>query len=195
MRASDETFAAPTARVTHSNAERFDNARRNLPPMQSGRRTMTLCVALAIPAVLSACGKNDQPYGKLLLPDPSNVREDSLARVRWAETARFRYLVRAERTATNKPIALASSSCEVQHIWKVYGRTEGDRAIHEAIRAVNRTSADRIAEAQRKRGLAGHVIKAFSERACDSVRASWPPLDSAADPYPIPPATRTRKLP
>lgn len=192
MRGFDETFALKAARFTHPNTERYDKAPRHLPLTSSGRRAMRLCVALAIPVVLTACGKNDQPYGRLLLPDPSNALEDSLARVRWAETARYRSLLRAERTATDKPHAVASTGCEIQHIWKLYGRTEGDRAIYEAIRAVNQTSTDRVAANQANRELAGHVIKVFSEAACDSIRASWPPLDSAADPYPIPAVTRTR---
>jgi predicted small lipoprotein YifL len=150
-----------------------------------GRRALTQCVALAILVALTACGDDDRPYGKLYLPDPSNVREDSLARVRWAETARWRYLERVTRTAANKANAFAATSCEVQHIWKVYGTTEGDRALHEAIRAVHQTPADRVGETQLRKGLAAaYMIRMFSEAQCDSARATWPPLDPASDPYP-----------
>lgn len=142
-------------------------------------------IALAVLVMLIACGENDQPFGKLYLPDPSNVHEDSLARVRWAETARFRYLARAERTAADNAKASAATGCEIEHIWRVYGRTEGDRALHEALRAINQTAADRIGQTRRRRGLAAaYIIRVFSDAECDSARASWPPLDPASDPYP-----------
>lgn len=181
-----------TTRITDPISHHCFGARTSRPVPRSADRTPRLCAVFAILLVVAACRPDDRPYGKLHLPNPADVREDSLARVRWAETSRYRYLRRAERTATDKPKALASSWCEAQHISKEYGRVEGDRALNEAIVAINQTASDRIAAAQLDRALSGSRIRAFSEAECDSVRATWPPLDAASDPYPIPAVAHPR---
>ncbi|MEO6211088.1 MAG: hypothetical protein ABIQ10_13295 [Gemmatimonadaceae bacterium] len=82
--------------------------------------------------------------------------------------------------------------CEIERVNQALGRAEGDRATFEARVAVNETHADEIAEAKADQDLNGQEIFAPSKSQCDSAHASWPPLDAARDPYPIPAATTHR---
>jgi len=111
-------------------------------------------------------------------------REDSLARIRWRESARYRQLMLAVRTAFDKRSAYEQTTCETQRLWDKLGQTEGTRAILESDFVLMRTKADSIA--QRKIDSALHMqgITLLNPEQCDSIGRSWPPLDTVESGYP-----------
>ncbi|MDQ2932325.1 MAG: hypothetical protein M3Y05_16110 [Gemmatimonadota bacterium] len=109
---------------------------------------------------------------------------DSLARARWAETARYRQLLRATLVAPDKHAAVGAAGCEVARILKQPIPNQATRELHEAVAAAYRTKEEKAARERVNSELAMTEIIGLTEAQCDSVRATWPPLDPASDPYP-----------
>lgn len=108
---------------------------------------------------------------------------ESLARARWTETARYRQLLRATLVAPDKHAAVSAAGCEVALILKQLSPKEATRALHEAVSVAYRTKEEKAARERVDSELAQTEIVGLSETQCDSVRATWPPIDPASDPY------------
>lgn len=141
-------------------------------------------LVLSLTLAISSCKTDAQREAEARIAQSSARRAEMQKRRRWSETRRYKQLTRAELTAQNKQLAVALTQCEMIRIWDVLGFQEGQKAIAEADNTVYRTRAESLAQREEYRELGGTEIRAFLVPACDSIRATWPPLDTTIDPYP-----------
>ena len=145
-----------------------------------------LVVVLSLTLAISSCKTDAQRDAEARISQSSARRAEMQKRRWWKETRRYKQLVRAELTAQNKQLAVALTQCEMLRVWDVLGFQEGQKALAEAESTVYRTRAESLAQRNEARELAGTEVRAFLVPACDSIRATWPPLDTTIDPYPGP---------
>jgi hypothetical protein len=108
---------------------------------------------------------------------------DSVARRNWSETARYRQLLRATLTAKDKKSVVQQTGCEIRRVFRKLGENEGDAALNQAMLRTYRTQAESLARSHTDSELAFQEIVALKDAACDSIRATWAPLDTSDDRY------------
>lgn len=147
--------------------------------LMHGRHHASERASLLILVILvTACqqGSQDSRSGQTQ-SDSARARSDSLFQARWKETARYRERRRTELTAKDKFTTVNETTCEMFRVLGKLGQDAGLRALAEADSLVDRTRTDSQARRHLDTVLSG---KEFGLRPsdCDSIRASWPPLDS-----------------
>lgn len=108
---------------------------------------------------------------------------DSVSRSDWAETARYRQLLRSALTAEDKKSAVEATGCEIGRVLNKLGVNPGDAALKQAQKRTYRTHADSLARERADSELAFKEIVALKDPVCDSIRATWAPLDTTDDRY------------
>jgi hypothetical protein len=141
----------------------------------------SLCILSLLSAALLSAQCSPPPRDPLNAVD--SARADSVARSEWAETARYRQLLRATLTAKDKVFALEESGCEIQRVFRKLGGNEGDAALEQARLRAYRTKADSLAYERVDRELAFKEGRSLKDAECDSLRATWPALDTSHDRY------------
>lgn len=143
----------------------------------------TLGVAVAVAFV--ACNRDVQAGGERRAARYS-AHEDSLARIRWSEAARYRQLMRAARYAADMRSAFEQTTCESQRLFDKLGESEALRAMSEAHFVLMQTRKDSIEDRILDRSLHMQAITMLKPEACDSIARTWPPLDTLEKGYPGP---------